>query len=67
MHLKNCVKIDVEECKTLNRMSGVMQLVGNNVGDSCAYKYENTQNGIRLESGADPFPAVRTTKDIKSH
>ena len=48
-------------------MSGVMQLVGNNVGDSCAYKYENTQNGIRLESGADPFPAVRTTKDGKSH
>ena len=42
MHLKNCVKIDVEECKTLNRMSGVMQLVDNNIGDSCAYKYENT-------------------------
>lgn len=61
------MKIDVEECKSLDRMSGVMQLVGNNVGDSCVYKYENTQNGIRLESGADPFPAVRTTKDGKSH
>lgn len=42
MHLKNCMKIDVEECKPLDRMSGVMQLVGNNVGDSCVYKYENT-------------------------
>ena len=61
------MKIDVEECKSLDRTSGVMQLVGNNVGDSCVYKYENTQNGIRLESGADPFPAVRTTKDVKGH
>ena len=48
-------------------MSGVMQLVGNNVGDSWLISIDNTQNGIRLESGADPFPAVRTTKDVNGH
>ena len=31
-----------------------------------AKKYKSTKNGIRLDPGADPNPAVRTTKNVKT-